>query len=132
MSALPMRRKITEQEYLTLECQAFYRSEYVNGEVFAMAGASEQHSTIVFNSVTTLGVQLRGKTCCVYTADMRVRASASYVYPDVVVVCDERLFASEDRDTLLNPILILKVLSPSTEIGCSLPLREVYEGVDIA
>src|SRR5438132_7066312 len=95
---------VSSQEYLALERQAAYQSEYIAGTIVAMSGASREHTLIVTNIVTSLGQQLRGRPCEVYTNDMRVKMSASdlYVYPDVVV-CGTPQFEDSDLDTLLNP-----------------------------
>jgi Uma2 family endonuclease len=116
MSSQP-KTYITPEEYLTIERKAEYKSEYYNGEMFAMAGASEQHVLIVTNVVAELRGQLRGRPCTVYSTDLRVRVSPTglYTYPDVVVVCGQPQFADEQRDMLLNPTLIVEVLSDSTK-----------------
>jgi Uma2 family endonuclease len=108
---------MTSQEYLTLEKQAEYKSEYIAGTMVAMSGASRKHNLIVTNIVTSLGQPLRGRPCEVYANDMRVKMPASdlYVYPDVVVVCGSPQFEDSDLDTLLNPTLVIEVLSQSTE-----------------
>src|SRR5207302_11009756 len=87
------------------------------GEMFAMAGASEAHNLITINLSRELSVQLKNLPCRVYSGDMRVKVSDTglYTYPDMVVVCGERQFEAERRDTLLNPTLIIEVLSPTTE-----------------
>jgi len=105
------------EEYLALERQAATKSEYWNGQVYALAGASRAHVLIVTNLVAGLGVQSRGRPCEVYASDMRVKASAAglYTYPDVVVVCGKPRFEDRHRDTLLNPTVLIEVLSPSTE-----------------
>lgn len=93
------------------------RSEYVNGEVFAMAGASENHNQIVCNLVREISLQMKDRPCRVYASDMKVRIQAGEAgtYPDLVGLCGERDFADNRRDVLLNPSLIVEVLSPSTE-----------------
>ncbi|MGA9624926.1 MAG: Uma2 family endonuclease [Bryobacteraceae bacterium] len=108
---------LTPEQYLEIEREAEYKSEYFQGEMFAMAGAGEAHNVLVGNLVTGLNNHLRSRPCRVYSNDMRVRVSATglYTYPDVVVVCGERRFLDERRDTLLNPSLLIEVLSPSTE-----------------
>ena len=108
---------LTAEEYLEIERKAEYKSEYYQGEMFAMAGASEAHNLLVWNLIRELGQQLRSRPCHAYPSDMRVRVSpdALYTYPDVVVVCGERQFLTEQKDTLLNPSLLVEVLSPSTE-----------------
>lgn len=107
---------LTSEEYLTLERKAEYKSEYVNGEVYAMVGASRRHNLITGNIFGELREQLKKRRCEVYTSDMRVRVPATnlYTYPDVIVVCGEPKFEDEHVDTLLNPTVIVEVLSPST------------------
>ncbi|MEJ5252144.1 MAG: Uma2 family endonuclease [Chthonomonadetes bacterium] len=110
-------RLVTEEEYLKHERQAQTKSEYVRGEIFALAGDSASHNTITVNLVASLHTQLRGTGCRVWVNDMRVRVveAGAYFYPDVVVVCGQPQFLDEHQDTLLNPMLIVEVLSPSTE-----------------
>lgn len=116
MSALPSEPiRMNEAEYLEFERQSDFRHEYVDGEVFAMAGASDEHNLIVASITIAIGVQLRGGNCKIYSSDMRVRTAHSYYYPDVMVVCGERILAAETPEALLNPTLIIEVLSPSTE-----------------
>ena len=111
------QRKYTPEEYLALERQAEQRSEYYAGEIFAMSGASRRHSLIAGNIFAALHGQLRGRPCEVHMNDMRVKVSPTglYTYPDVVALCGEPRFDDVQRDTLLNPNVIIEVLSPSTE-----------------
>jgi len=117
----PMSRQIksyiTPEEYLALERKAEYKSEYLNGEVFAMTGASRKHNLIAANMISLLNLQLREKPCEVYPSDMRVKITATglYTYPDVVVVCGGPKFEDDYVDTLLNPTLIVEILSKTTE-----------------
>ncbi len=106
---------LTPEEYLAMERQAEYKSEYFNGEVFAMTGASRKHNLIAANILAALHAQLRKRPCEIYPSDMRVKVSPSglYTYPDVVVVCEEPLFDDDQKDTLLNPTLLVEVLSKS-------------------
>ena len=110
------KARLTVEEYLAIERQAPCKSEYFDGEMFAMAGASRRHNLIALNIGAELRTQLRQRPCEVYTSDMRVKISRTglYTYPDVVVVCDEPRFEDTDVDTLLNPIVLVEVLSPST------------------
>lgn len=107
----------TAAEYLALERRATYKSEYVNGHIIAMSGASRRHNLIAANISRELSSQLRGRPCESYISDMRVRVSETglYTYPDVVAVCGDIRFADEQTDTLLNPTVIVEVLSASTE-----------------
>ncbi|HLL16947.1 MAG TPA: Uma2 family endonuclease [Pyrinomonadaceae bacterium] len=108
---------LTPGEYLAAERKAETRSEYFAGEVFAMVGASKRHNLIAANIIRVLGNQLLERPCNVYPSDMRVKVSATgkYTYPDVVVACEPELFDDAENDTLLNPVVIIEVLSASTE-----------------
>lgn len=110
------RKRLTVAEYLALERQAEVKSEYHAGETFAMAGASRKHGLVSGNVFASLHAQLRDRPCEAFAADMRVQVPATelFTYPDVVVVCGEAEFLDDDLDTLLNPTLIVEVLSPST------------------
>lgn len=113
------RRKalLTPEEYLALERRSEARSEYVAGEVFAVVGASKRHNLIAANIIRVLGNQLLECPCNVYPSDLRVKVSATgkYTYPDVVVACEEERFEDAENDTLLNPVVIIEILSQSTE-----------------
>ncbi|CAN5691016.1 Uma2 family endonuclease [soil metagenome] len=108
-------RLLTPEEYLAIERAAETKSEYFAGEMFALAGASRRHNRIVANLIIELGNQLEAGPCEVYPSDMRVKVAESglYTYPNVLVVRGEPEL--EDDDILLNPRLILEVLSPSKE-----------------
>ncbi len=111
------KTSLTPEQYLEIERKAEFKSEYFNGEMFAMAGAKEAHTLLAMNVGFALHPQLRGRPCRIYSNDMRVRVSSTglYTYPDVIEVCGERHFLDDQRDTLLNPNLIVEVLSPTTE-----------------
>ncbi len=108
---------ISPEEYLETEREAEYKSEFFDGEIFAMSGASRKHNLLVFNISGMLHRQLRNRNCEAYATDMRVKVSPTglYTYPDVVIVCGEPLFDDDYLDTLLNPVVIIEVLSKSTE-----------------
>ncbi len=113
MSALEQTR-YTPEQYLEMDRKAEHRSEYVNGEILAMAGASRVHNLVVTNLVREISLALRGRPCETYSNDMRVQISATrYSYPDIVVGCEPR-FIDGQLDTLLNPVVIMEVLSPTT------------------
>ena len=109
--------RYTPQDYLAIERSTEQRSEYFNGEIFAMSGASEKHNLIVLNVAASLHAQKEGKPCKVYASDMRLKVSETglYTYPDVVALCGEARFDDDQRDTLVNPSVIIEVLSKSTE-----------------
>lgn len=108
---------ITPRDYLAMERLAPARSEYYAGEIYAMAGASRRHVFTVANIVASLGFQLKGRACSVFATDLRVKVSAHglYTYPDVGVVCGKGRYEDRHGDTLLNPAVIVEVLSDSTE-----------------
>jgi Uma2 family endonuclease len=105
---------LTVEEYLDLERQADYKSEYYQGEIFAMSGGSPNHSLIATNCARLLGNALQGSGCRVYNSDLRVHVVTvnMYTYPDITVVCDKSDIVDE---SLLNPLVLVEVLSPSTE-----------------
>jgi Uma2 family endonuclease len=109
--------KYTPEEYLALERKSPTKHEYSRGEIFAMAGTSRPHKLIAGNFFAEIRAQLKGRRCEAYITEMRVSVTATglYTYPDVVVVCGERLFQDSEVDTLLNPTVIAEVLSESTE-----------------
>jgi Uma2 family endonuclease len=115
MASLPKPR-FTPEQYLALEREAETKSEYFDGEIFAMSGASRQHNLISVNVIAELRAQLKGRPCEVYGSDMRVKVDPTglYTYPDVVV-CGEVRLEDEHLDTLLNPTVLIEVLSPTTE-----------------
>ncbi|MCL4834851.1 MAG: Uma2 family endonuclease [Caldilineaceae bacterium] len=117
MSVAAVKVRVTPEEYLALERKAETRSEYVNGEIYAMAGASREHNLIALNLAAELRTQLRSRSCETYVSNMRVRVKATglYTYPDVVVVCGRARFDDKELDTLVNPTVLAEVLSPSTE-----------------
>lgn len=114
--ALP-QTQLTPEEYITFERKAPFKNEFINGRIVAMSGASRAHNRITGDVFNTISNQLMGRDCETFIGDMRVKAgeTASYFYPDVVVVCNEPRFEDNVFDTLLNPIIIVEVLSPSTE-----------------
>src|ERR1700735_57548 len=107
---------VSPEEYLAQELLAERKSEYFQGEIFAMSGASRRHVWITANVLGNLWQQLKGKPYRVSASDFRLRVTPAglYTYPDVMVVCGEPQFADEQKDTVLNPVLIVEVLSEST------------------
>jgi Uma2 family endonuclease len=108
---------LTEAEYLQLERRAETKSEFFDGEMFAMAGGTSFHSLIAANLLAQLITKLKTSDCIAYTSDLRVKIEATglLTYPDVSVVCGPQRFLDEHHDTLLNPTLLVEVLSDSTE-----------------
>jgi Uma2 family endonuclease len=117
MSVQP-KRQLHFADWLAAERAADQgRTEYVDGEVFAMAGGTEAHNLICGNVLRELGNRFKGRPCYVYTSDMKVRIESANLgtYPDVMAICGERLFWDDGRDVIINPGLIVEVLSDSTE-----------------
>lgn len=117
MSSAAVQTYLTPEEYLAWERKSDTKHEYVGGEIIAMSGASYHHTLLTMNISGELYIQLKDTACTVHTNDMRVRTSpeTSYFYPDILIVCGEPRFEDNTFDTLLNPIVLVEVLSPSTE-----------------
>jgi Uma2 family endonuclease len=115
--AVQTKTYIAPEEYLEIERKTETKSEYYNGEMFAMGGATEQHVTIVSNIVYELSRQLRNRECKVYATDLKLHiiARRMYFYPDVMVACREMKFLGDRREILVNPSVIMEVLSESTQ-----------------
>ena len=114
--AKPIHR-LTEAEYLDLERSLESRNEFFDGEVFAMSGGTPLHSQIAANLIQVIGRRLSGGRCVVYTSDLRLKVEATglFTYPDLSVVCGPLQFAAGTDDTVVNPTVIVEVLSDSTE-----------------
>jgi Uma2 family endonuclease len=123
---------ISPEEYLALERKAEYKSEYLNGEIFAMTGASRKHNLVVGNTFASLKQQLKNRPYEIYMSDMRVKVTRSglYTYPDLAVVCEDPKFEDEEIDTLLNPTLLIEVLSTSTERYDRIAKTSYYRTID--
>jgi Uma2 family endonuclease len=111
------RKTFTESEYLELERNADFKSEYYNGEIFAMAGATLIHNKIVSNLIFLFNQFLKDKPCDVYPSDLRLQVEKSglYTYPDITIVCGKTELLDNKFDTLKNPTVLIEVLSDSTE-----------------
>jgi Uma2 family endonuclease len=116
MATAPTPR-ITEEDYLRLERAAETKSEFVDGEMFAMSGGSRAHSLLAVRWIFQLELKLREGNCSVFNSDLRIRTrrTGSYVYPDISVVCEEPQANRNADDILPNPVVVIEVLSPSTE-----------------
>ena len=116
MSAVP-KTKLTAAEYLAIEKAAEFKSEFYDGEMFAMSGASREHNRVKENLIGEMFMRLKDGPCETYSSDQRVAVNRTglYTYPDIVILCGPGEFDPADRDTLINPTAIVEVLSPSTE-----------------
>jgi Uma2 family endonuclease len=117
MSALPKISYYTPQEYLRLEREANYKSEYFKGEIFAMAGASFNNNIVNENCSVLIGSFLRKKPCQSFSRDMKLHIPANtlYTYPDLMVVCGDKKFVDGEKDIIMNPVIIIEILSKTTE-----------------
>ena len=116
MSALT-KPELSVLEYLAIERRAEFKSEYFKGEMFAMAGASPTHNFIRENLSVELGMRLKGGSCRALSADQRIKIERTglFTYPDLLIFCGIPVYDEDDPYSLLNPVAIIKVLSPSTE-----------------
>jgi Uma2 family endonuclease len=115
MATSPAER-ITAERYLAMERAADFKSEYINGRIYAMAGGTADHSAIAVNVAAELRAALRLSGCRVFNSDLKIYIpfTNSFVYPDASVICGEVRYKDEARDVAMNPILVIEVLSPST------------------
>jgi Uma2 family endonuclease len=111
------RHHYTFREYLELEAKSDRRHEYFDGQIFAMAGGSPEHGRLAAMIIGLFHQQLRGRPCVTFTSDVRIRVQATgfTTYPDVSVVCGELERDGDDRDAVVNPTVLVEVLSPTTE-----------------
>ena len=116
MSSIAARTYLSPEEYIAAERKATLKSEYLSGEIVAMSGASDAHNLVTMNTSNALYNQLVDRGCRIYASDMRVGISTgvSYFYPDIAVTCDKPRFEDDVFDTLINPQVIIEVLSDST------------------
>jgi Uma2 family endonuclease len=131
LSTLP-KTYLTPEQYLEIERKAEFKSEYYQGEMFAMSGARYAHIKIVANAVASLHQQLRRGPCEPLSNDMRVSVAPNglYAYPDIVIVCGKPQFLDDTFDTLLNPTVIVEVLSESTQVYDRIGKFELYRSLE--
>jgi Uma2 family endonuclease len=127
----PAKNYYTHEEYLRLEENSLEKHEYFQGEIYLMAGGTPRHNLIAANTITELNLKLEEKDCTTYSSDMRimVKPDKTYTYADASVVCGELILAPDRNDTLVNPILIVEVLSPATEKYDRSQKFELYRGI---
>lgn len=132
MTALPLtRRKFTPEEYLMIERSADSRSEFLDGEIYAMAGATEAHITINDNLIGEVHPQLKGKPCQGMSQNVKVPADGRlFAYPDYLIVCGEKRYRDAEKDVLINPQVIFEVLSPSTENYDRTTKFDIYKRIE--
>jgi len=130
--ALAAKKLYTPEEYLAMEQAADHKSEYFQGEIFAMAGGTANHSMITGNCIAELNFALKAKPCRVFESNMRllVERNGLYTYPAVMVVCGKVEFAPKRNDTITNPTLIVEVLSPATREYDRVKKFALYKRID--
>jgi Uma2 family endonuclease len=122
---------LTEEQYLQIEREAEYKSEFHDGQMFAMAGSSPNHSHLA-NKIGALLDRGVPKGCPVFNSDLRIKVSEAglYTYSDCIVVCGDLKYFADHRDVVVNPVLIVEVLSPSTEAYDRGRKFEMYRTID--
>ncbi len=116
--ALPKKEPYyTPEEYLAFERAADAKHEYLDGQIYAMAGGTPLHNQVCFNTNVAIGVQIKGTNCIGYTSDQKIRTDPMdlFSYPDLTIVCGQPVFHDKHKDVILNPRVIIEVLSPNTE-----------------
>ena len=133
MGAYPVLRRFTHDEYLELERASDTRSEYVDGQIYAMAGGTYQHDTLVANTIFLLQSQLKGGSCKVHTSSFRIAVSRQgpAFYPDVSMICGKPEFLDGTQDCALNPTVLIEVLSKSTRKYDSLTKLPLYQQIPV-
>lgn len=124
MSGLRSQTLFTSEEYLVFERDSFEKNEWIDGLIYAMAGESPEHSLIITNITASLVVQLKGNPCAVFSPNMKVysrlpndsSSKGLFSYPDVLVVCGKPQFRDTHKDVVINPTVVVEVLSPSTQL----------------
>ncbi len=132
MTALPATpQPVSEAEYLEFERNSDTKHEYINGQIYAMVGASLRHNRITINVQSSIHAQLRKRPCDVFPSDMRLKiiATAQYTYPDVSGLCGDPDLTDDHLDTYTNPLFIVEVLSPSTERYDRGPKFDAYKTI---
>jgi Uma2 family endonuclease len=130
----PLAKKLyySKEEYLEMEATADYKSEYYQGEIFAMSGGSPRHSRICVNLTWAIREATNNKDCGAFESNMKLKIAEAdaYVYPDLMVVCGDEKLAENTTDVITNPVLIIEVLSPGTEAFDRGKKFEYYRSVE--
>ena len=122
-----LKPRLSVQEYLAWEAENEIKHEYIDGEVYAMSGGTGKHSSIMINITIAIGQQLGDSLCALHSSEMRVKVNDSrYVYPDLSAVCGKSSYEDESEISLLNPILVVEVTSPSSIEFDRVAKRDLY------
>lgn len=129
MASQPHEKEFwTSEEYLELDNESEIRYEYIDGEIYAMSGGTASHAKIVFNLPLLLGPQIRKHGCQGFSNDMRVQVSGTkYVYPDLSITCNEPEYTTDREITLINPMMVVEVVSESSKFYEHVTKREMYQ-----
>src|SRR5262245_41100679 len=111
------KEKISVEEYLEIENASTEKHEYYKGEIFAMSGTKVPHLIISKNLMIVLGTKLKGQRCQPYSSDVRIHIESNtlFTYPDISIICGEIITLNNDGYNVLNPTIIIEILSPSTK-----------------
>jgi Uma2 family endonuclease len=112
------KKKLSVEEYLQFERESLGKHEFYRNEVFAMAGAGPRHNKIFSNLFVAIGIQLKGKPCQPYGSDLRIHVpeNSLFTYPDISIICGDIVLADEDKETAIQPTILIEILSPSTKV----------------
>ena len=123
-----IKHRLTVAEYLAFEAQSEIKHEYIDGVLYDMTGGTDKHSRIAANVIIALGIQLGSSDCRVYTSDMRVKVEAGrYVYPDLSVGCGRARHEDDGETSLLNPVAVVEVTSPTSMTRDHGLKRDLYQ-----
>ena len=132
MVAYKQSRTFTPEEYLDLERKSHYKSEYLEGQIYAMSGGSLNHGATGANVIIAIGKRLPGTPCRIFSSNVKVRTTTDglFTYPDASIVCGDVRFHDDKQDVIVNPIVLVEVLSPSTEAYDRVGKWEQYQTID--
>ncbi len=124
------RPRLSVEEYFIFDAESEIKHEYIDGEIYAMTGGTGNHSRITANTIAAIVRQLDNSSCFVFSSDLRIKVSKSrYVYPDLSAVCGEAVYQDDNELTLLNPILVVEVTSPTSIEYDRVTKRDFYREV---
>lgn len=130
MASNPIPHKWTVEEYLAYELEADIRHEYLDGEIYAMSGGTDNHSVMTANTTIAIGRQLDDSNCLIRSSDMRIKISdTKYVYPELSVVCGDPHYDNDNPTILINPIVVVEITSPSSISYDRITKRDFYCGL---
>lgn len=131
MSSQPSHSYISPEDYLILDEASETRYEYLNGEIYAMTGGTPKHSKIIYNLTGLMFREIGNKTCGGYDSNVRLQISkGEYLYPDFTAVCGDPKYDEDDSNNLLNPTMVVEVVSESSKVRDHFVKLNVYQTID--